>query len=139
MATNVLVVLFHKKNNQTEVLSSRSSRSIVFWWNINCFSSFFIQNYLCSLLVSSVDGNKGIQELYISSEKIIHLPVKVAETSPNLLVYSTHSCSVKEISKQNFNDMVKLLWLRLINNQIEKIASGTFEDLAALEKLDLSE
>lgn len=78
---------------------------------------------------------KGLQ--FYDNKKISHLPDNTAEAFPNLKVYSAKSCSLKEISERNFNGLVKLKSLGLGYNQIEKIASGTFDGLAALEELYL--
>lgn len=69
--------------------------------------------------------------------KIRYLPVKAGEKFPNLLVIAAGSCSLKEVSKINFDNMIKLRELLLYSNEIKKISSNTFEDLASLEILDL--
>lgn len=69
--------------------------------------------------------------------KIFYLPDNVAESFPNLEGYTAWYCSVKEISKRNFNGLEKLKYLSLGGNQIEMIANGTFEDLVNLEFLSL--
>lgn len=74
-------------------------------------------------------GNKGIK----------FLPVKVSESFPNLLAYGAGMCSLTKISKANFKNMSKLKVLFLYRNQITTINSDTFEDLVALEWLDLRE
>lgn len=80
--------------------------------------------------------DESVKGLWLSfNKRIFYLPVNVAGTFPNLELYTTWGCSVQEISKRNFNGLVKLKWLFLSDNQIEKIASGTFKGLAALELL----
>lgn len=74
------------------------------------------------------DGNK----------KIKFLPIKVAETFPNLLVYDARICSLT-ITKANFEGIDKLNLLYLHENRISTINSETFEDLIALEKFKLRE
>jgi Leucine-rich repeat (LRR) protein len=81
--------------------------------------------------------NSGFNFNY--NKKIFYLPIDVAEKFPYLTVYGASDCSVKEISKLNFNGLKNLNILELSNNQIEKIDSDTFQDLVALEKLDLGE
>lgn len=87
--------------------------------------------------ISQRDG--AIGGLYFAENKEIYfLPEKLAETFPNLLTYFAHSCSITEVSKIHFENLVKLRTLELFRNQIEKIPSNTFEDLKSLEHLDLS-
>lgn len=73
------------------------------------------------------------------NDEISFLPVKVASSFPNLLGYSAMFCSVKTITKLNFENMssLKLLWLH--GNRIETISADTFSDLTSLEHLDLCE
>lgn len=71
------------------------------------------------------------------NKKISYLPNNVAETFPNLKAYHAFACSLKVISKQNFNGLVKLTRLDLSGNQIENIENGTFDGLLNLEYLYL--
>lgn len=73
-----------------------------------------------------------------SNQKVRFLPEKVSETFPNFLAYYAYGCSLTEVSKIHFENLVKLRVLQLSGNQIEKIPSNTFEDLKSLEYLDLS-
>lgn len=81
---------------------------------------------------------KGLSFGYLSY-KISHLPENVAESFPNLEIYEANTCAVTEITKQNFNGLVKLKVLFLAGNRIETIADDTFESLVALELINLSE
>lgn len=72
-----------------------------------------------------------------SNKKVSYLPLYVGDQLPNLLVYVGASCSVRSISKENFKNLKKLKALVLDNNKIEKLFSDTFEDLIALEHIDL--
>lgn len=74
------------------------------------------------------DNNKNIQ----------FLPILVYRTFPNLQVLVAANCSLREISKKNFQQLNKLEKLRLEKNMIEKISSDTFEGLVQLEKIYLS-
>jgi Leucine rich repeat len=80
-----------------------------------------------SVLGLALGGNKNV----------FYLPVKVAESFPNLLAYSAGNCSLKEIRSENFQGLTKLKYLRLRYNQIEIIATNTFLDLVNLEILEL--
>lgn len=72
-----------------------------------------------------------------NNEAVSFLPEKVNEKFPNLLGYCVQRCSIKEISKKNFEQLTKLKILYLHDNQIEKIGSETFGDLKDLEQLFL--
>lgn len=72
---------------------------------------------------------------FYTNKKIQYLPVKVAESFPNLIAYGADNTSVKEISKENFKGLTKLRTLGLIGTEIEKIYSDTFEDLVNVEVL----
>jgi Leucine-rich repeat (LRR) protein len=89
--------------------------------------------------VTIASSDKSITGLYMSeNKKIVLLPVRVDEVFPNLLAYSAERCSIKEISKENFAGLTNLKQLVLNHNQIERIISDTFEDLASLQLLFLS-
>lgn len=71
--------------------------------------------------------------------KIIQfLPEHVAEEFPNLLSYDANNCLIKAVSKKISIARGKWFLLSLGSNQIEQIASNTFEDLTSLEFLSLS-
>jgi hypothetical protein len=69
--------------------------------------------------------------------KIFFLPINVGQNFVNLRAYNAYDCSIQAISKQNFAGLIKLELLFLFNNQITTIPNETFEDLKALEILDL--
>lgn len=73
----------------------------------------------------------------INRKKTKFLPLKVAETFPNLLAYSADRNSLTKINKANFAGLNKLEKLSLSYNHITTIRSDTFEDLIALEELEL--
>lgn len=84
--------------------------------------------------------DETIEELDFSlNKKIRFLPIKVARTFSNLLAYFADSCSLTEISKDNFENLVNLTTLSLRENQTERIASDTFEDLKSLRGLYLGD
>lgn len=77
-------------------------------------------------------------EIFIRGNKLASsLPKNVNKLFPNLLGYSVTSCNVGEISKENFDGLLKLKGIYLWGNQIEKIASDTFDSLTSLEVLSL--
>jgi hypothetical protein len=73
------------------------------------------------------------------NKKIFYLPINVSESFPNLVVYGANGCSVKTISKVNFRGLKKLIRLDLGYNEIAFIPDDTFEDLKALEWLQIGE
>lgn len=114
------------------------------WWNYagnqkTCFmtkTSVIVSNgYKISPL--NVEGVTAIS--FKRNHKIFHLPEKVHEVFPNLTAYSASSCSIKTISKHNFENLNRLLVLWLYGNSIETISSNVFTDLTSLEAVDLSE
>jgi Leucine-rich repeat (LRR) protein len=74
---------------------------------------------------------------FFGNSKISYLPVKINEAFPNLLGYSAGNCSIKTISKENFEGLSNLRELLLFENFIKKIPGDTFEDLVALEFVNL--
>lgn len=76
---------------------------------------------------------------FVFNKKILFLPIRVAENFPNLLIYHATFCSIKTVQKVNFKDLSRLRWLFLDGNQLETIASDTFEDLTSLFRLEMSE
>lgn len=76
---------------------------------------------------------------FSDNKKISYLPVYVGENFPNLLVYDASSCTIKEISNQNFKSFRRLKQMFLENNQIEMIQNEAFDELTNLELLWLGE
>lgn len=65
------------------------------------------------------------------------LPIEVDAKFPALVLYQSCCASIKTISKKNFKNLSSLRFLSLADNQIEKIPNDTFEDLKALEWIEL--
>lgn len=76
---------------------------------------------------------------FSENRNILFLPVLVYKKFPNLIAYYAFHCSIREISKKNFEKLSRLEDLNLNSNQIERIRSDTFEDLVALQQLHISE
>lgn len=84
--------------------------------------------------VEILNVNDSIGALtFVGNVKIFYLPVKVAESFPNLFFYQAYSNAVRELSKKNFRKLSKLRALYLPYNQIETVRSDAFEDLVNLE------
>jgi Leucine rich repeat len=85
------------------------------------------------------NGDEMITALtFFENRKIHYLPVDIFKSFPNLTEILGHSCSIRSLYKSSFRSLRNLKELWLVDNQIEKINSDTFEDLTALEWLDLS-
>lgn len=72
------------------------------------------------------------------NRKIKFLPIKVADSFPNLLVFNAMGCSIQALSAETFKNLNKLKVLNVGYNFVQSIADGTFDDLKALEYLALS-
>lgn len=89
-------------------------------------------------LTISSEIDESIEGLrFVDNKKIHFLPEKIEASFPNLVYFAAYGCSIKEISKDNFQNLTKLTFLSLALNQIEKIFSDTFEDLTSLKYLFL--
>lgn len=87
--------------------------------------------------ISTVNLNILTLTIFRASN-VFFLPVKVAETFPNLIVYQISKTSLRKISKRNFKRLYKLKDIYLVDNKVEIIFSDTFEDLVNLKKLKIS-
>lgn len=70
---------------------------------------------------------------------IEYLPYKIYKQFPSLVEYRAQFCSIKQITRENFEKLNRLKYLVLGYNQIEKISSDTFRDLESLLHFTLSE
>lgn len=73
------------------------------------------------------------------NKKIEYLPNKMYLQFPNVLIYKASRCSIKQISRENFENLNRLKYIELAFNEIQKISATTFEALASLVRVDLSE
>jgi transposase-like protein len=71
------------------------------------------------------------------NKEIQFLPIKLYQSVPNLLLIDAGYCSVKAVSKENFEKLNKLEELWLYHNEITAISDGTFADLVSLRKISL--
>lgn len=67
------------------------------------------------------------------------LPVRIYRSYPNIIGIYAGGQKLKEISKKNFQRLLKLEYLFLNNNNIQKIKSDTFEGLIKLKTVNLGE
>lgn len=73
-----------------------------------------------------------------SNKKIEYLPYKIYMQFPNMISYSADSCSIKQISKYNFEKLHRLNTILLESNKIQKISGNTFKGLTSLIFINLS-
>lgn len=73
------------------------------------------------------------------NRKIEHLPYKIYMQLPHLVKYWARSCSITQISKQNFEKLNRLRNIMLSDNKIQKISGNTFHGLESLMNVILSE
>lgn len=73
----------------------------------------------------------------IRSEGMKYLPVKVHLNFPNLEEYVAYYCDIEEVSKENFQNLLKLKSINLHGNKLETIESDTFDGLTNLEYIGL--
>lgn len=89
--------------------------------------------------ISSVQDESIARLDFFTNRNIFYLPVNVSESFPKLSFYNAQNCSIKAISKENFEGLFELKKLYLDNNEIAKIPSDIFDDLGQLEWLTLGE
>lgn len=87
--------------------------------------------------ISVKDLNMTILSFTLNSD-VYFLPVAMHKSFPNLQDIDARSCTIREISKKNFEHLQELRELRLDGNFISKIRSNTFEGLSNLKGVELS-
>lgn len=75
---------------------------------------------------------------FFGNEKVEYLLYKIYMQFPNLMRISAYECSIKQISKQNFENLIRLEQINLRQNLILKIYGDTFKGLESLRLVDLS-
>lgn len=73
----------------------------------------------------------------IRSEGMKYLPIQVHLTFPNIEDYVAYYCDIVEVSKANFENLIKLKTIYLNGNKIEIIGSDTFYGLVNLNYIGL--
>lgn len=69
----------------------------------------------------------------IGSEGMKYLPIKVHRTFPNIDNYIAYYCDIEEVSKENFENLIKLKSINLRGNKLKTIGSDTFDGLINLK------
>lgn len=73
------------------------------------------------------------------NKRIEYLPYKIYMHLPNLALYEANECSVKQITKENFEKLIRLEEIWLSQNKIQKISGDTFKGLESLHEITLGE
>lgn len=89
---------------------------------------FKVLSEVSSVTLLFMDGN----------DEIFFLPIALHRTFPALFAIKADFCSIKKISKPNFQGLRELTFLHLRGNLIEAVKSDTFIGLAFLRYVDLS-
>lgn len=127
-----LIVLLAQHAHAMDVKCEKVTEKSCFMQNLTAIDS------LGFTISSPRDETLEVLRLY-DNKKIQFLPEEVYKQFPNLFMYKAYNCSIKEVSKINFKLLPKLRLLDLSRNQIERIESNTFEDLAAVQMISLCE
>lgn len=86
----------------------------------------------------SNSANENVTELLLRNKKQIeYLPQHESVPFPNLNTINAYGCSVKSLTKLNFNGLTKLSNINLNSNQIETIDENSFDDTIELAQVDL--
>lgn len=72
------------------------------------------------------------------NKNIEFLPYKIHMQLPNLIIYQASKCSIKQITKKNFEKLSRLKEIDMSFNQIRKISGNTFRGLESLTFVDIS-
>lgn len=91
------------------------------------------------VIISGARDENMVAISFYNNKKIFYLPIKMHEKFPNLTHLFAHDCSISAIFKKNFDKLNQLTYLALLGNKVERIESGTFDDLLSIETIDLSE
>lgn len=89
------------------------------------------------LRISASHRKDAIPISFSHNKKVKYLPVFMQETFPFLREIHARSCSIQEICKENFVGLRALNVIYLDNNEIERIASETFNGLYSLYRVEL--
>lgn len=82
--------------------------------------------------------NGTVQALdFNNNRNIDFLPVLVISVFPNIVEYDARNCSIKSISKENFERLHHLKLVYLQGNQIETVRGDVFDGLNKIEDIDL--
>lgn len=90
------------------------------------------------VVAGSKDGRtKGVE--FSNNLEVEYLPYKIFMQFPKLLELRAFQCSIKQITKHNFEQLIELEKIVLHGNQIQEISVDTFKGIVNLILIDLSE
>lgn len=88
----------------------------------------------------SEDSDKFVKGIFMTQNKgIDFLPIKIDKVFPELIWLHANECNIKEIHKENFENLSKLKYVWLGFNKITQIESDTFSNLKSLSQIYLGE
>lgn len=119
---------------------------------IACEKIFFnpwVGDFLCIMNSYTVINNNNytisdpfnvrVERMEFSENRYIEfLPILLHQKFPNIKKYYAARCAIKEITKQNFKNLLKLREVNLAGNQIYAVLSDIFKGIERLFKLNLS-
>lgn len=104
-----------------------------------CFMKKSIAISKSDFFFNSTKDSKVTGFCFENNKRISYLPINLHENFPNLFGLDGRDCAIKQISNENFRGLKFLKQLWLSRNQIEIIASNTFEENKHLEYVSLGE
>lgn len=113
-----------------EVACERFESSLIEWCFMTDRVAINSNNFVIAELRN--DGMEGI--VFSNNSKIEYLPYKIHTQFPNLVAYMASRCSIKQITKENFEGLNRLERLDLSFNKIQKISGNTFQGLQKLQR-----
>lgn len=137
-----LTFLSASGDTQGAQIACERIETVAIWFDVGSYKACFIDTTTpinaIGVTIGARDESIGALHMY-NNPNILKLPEKVAETFPNLAVYSAAITKTDTIAKHHFQNLSKLRLIDLAVCKIEQINSDTFEDLLALELIRLSE
>lgn len=133
-----------KKCGFAEIKSRRNQISCLYH-TIQFKTHFVFCVFKNSSVINSTDffisdrRHDGVNSIsFHANSKIEFLPVSIFLKFSNVQSYDADRCSIQEISKKNFEHLLKLRSINLSFNRIKTIKHDTFERLPKLETILLS-
>jgi Leucine-rich repeat (LRR) protein len=85
-----------------------------------------------------IDRDEKIEAFKVHKiDTVSYLPIEIYGNFPNLKYYHSQFCSVRNLTKSNFEKLTNLIFLSLSNNRLSFIDSDVFEDLKNLRNLEV--
>lgn len=123
-------------NNRTQIACEEISPD--FKYELCCEMRSYTVIKDITYTISDLFNNEIFTIDLSENQNIEFLPILLHQKFPNITSYEAARCSIKEISKRNFESLFQLWKVELQENQIYAVLSDTFEGLFNLNYLDLS-